>query len=430
MARPEQLSPWSPSRGPAARAEALSRWRAWLFCAGRGAGKTRSAAEAITEEAAELGEDARIALVGRTAADVRDVIVEGESGLLAVAPPEFTPKYEPSKRRLTWPNGAQASTYSSDSPDQLRGPQFHVAWCDELAAFENLRDVWTNLGLGLRLGDHPRLIATTTPRPVSLLRDLLRDPTVLVSRSSTWANAAHLPAVFLGDMRRRYAGTTIGRQEIEGEVLGELDGAMFTSGLIARMRVERAPELARVAVFVDPSVSTSDTADATGLLALGVDAAGVLYVLADRSGRLSPDAWARGAIALYWEAGAVDLVIEANQGAELLAIAVRNIDPRVNVRTQHVRGSKAERLVPAVALAEQGRLRIVGDMPELADEAVSWTPTASWSPGRLDALSLAVSELASRPEVPLPAPDEGALDCEPLLSLSAWPERIWDPWAR
>lgn len=405
-ARIDQLSPWSPGRDD--RDAALRAFATWVIVAGRGWGKTRCGAETTNEEA-RLDPNMRAALVGRTAADVRDVMIEGESGILAKSAPDFRPAYEPSKRRLTWPNGAQATAYSADEPSLLRGPQHTFAWADEVAAWP-YADAWDQLQFGLRLGAYPRCVVTTTPQPKKVIRDLVSDPRTFVTRGSTYDNAQNLSPDFLEKMRRRYEGTTLGRQELHAEILDEAPGALFTRALVDSMRVSAAPLLERVGVFVDPSVTSGEAADATGILAVGRDAAGILYVLRDASGQMTPGAWARRAVELYWSERAVDMTLEGNQGAELLTMAVANVDGRINARVRHVRGSKAERLQPAVALAEQGRLRIVGALQHLEEEATTWSPDAGWSPGRLDALSLAVSEMAGH-YVAIPAPDLGGLDC-------------------
>lgn len=408
-ARPEQLSPWSPARGRAARVDAVRLYDCWVFRAGRGAGKTRSAAQTVHEEAMELGDVGRIALVARTAADARDTMVElGDSSLLGCAPPDFRPFYEASKRRLTWPNGCVATVFNSSEPDQLRGPQHHLGWGDEVASWIDQR-TWEMMQLGMRLGPYPRTVVTTTPKVSSkLIKRLESDPRTFVTRGSTYDNAANLPAAFLDKVRAKYEGTSLGRQELHGEDIGEVGGAAYTRELIAKMRIDQHPRLRTVGVYVDPSVTAGEEADATGLLAVGIDYAGAVYVLADYSGAMGPARWVERACEAYWTHAATEMVLEGNQGAELLLMAVANQDSRCASRRVHVTGSKMERAQSGVALAEQGRLRLVGSMPELEDELCTWTPEASWSPGRLDALSLAVGELVEN-DLPLPAPMGTAL---------------------
>src|SRR6266851_562086 len=238
-------------------------WDTWLILSGRGWGKTRTGAEVVREWAREPG--LRLALVGRTSADVRDVIVEGGSGVLACSPRWERPEYEPSKRRLVWPNGTLATTYSADEPDLLRGPQHHHALCDELATWKYLDEAWSNLTFGLRVGQHPRKVITTTPRPLPLIRRLLKDSRCIVTRGSTYDNAANLAASALAEFRSKYEGTRIGRQELMGEVLEDVPGALWERAVIDKLRVRMAPELARVVVAIDPAVTSGEDSDETGI---------------------------------------------------------------------------------------------------------------------------------------------------------------------
>ncbi len=248
-ARPSQLPP-------------EGNWRVWLLLAGRGFGKTRSGAEFVRERV-NLGEAKRVALVAPTAADARDVMVEGESGLLAISPPNERPLYEPSKRRLTWPNGAVATLFSADEPERLRGPQFDLAWCDELAAWR-YPAAWDILAMGLRLGTHPRVVATTTPKPVPLIRALLKTPDCVVTRGSTRENADNLAPSFLGAILAHYEGTRLGRQELDAELIEDVPGALWTRDAIERTRVDAAPVLRRIVVAIDPAVSSKDDAEDPG----------------------------------------------------------------------------------------------------------------------------------------------------------------------
>src|SRR5229473_8702547 len=256
-------------------------WRVWLLLAGRGFGKTRTGAELVR---ARVGAHTarRIALVAPTEADARDVMVEGESGLLAIAPAADRPLYEPSKRRLTWPNGAVATTYSADEPERLRGPQHDFAWCDELAAWR-YSEAWDMLMFGLRLGSDPRAIVTTTPRPTKPIRALLADPKVVVSHGTTAENRANLAPAFLDQIVRRYQGTRLGRQELDAEILDDMPGGLWQRGIIEATRTSALPELSRVVVAIDPAVSASEAADETGIVAGWRDANGHGYVLADAS---------------------------------------------------------------------------------------------------------------------------------------------------
>src|ERR1700746_2963944 len=282
-ARPEQLPPGGS-------------WRVWLLMAGRGFGKTRCGAEWVRAEV-KAGRR-RIALVGPTAADARNVMVEGESGVLAISPDHERPLYEPSKRRLTWRNGAVATTFSADEPERLRGPQHDAAWCDELASWR-YPEAWDMLMLGLRLGADPRVVVTTTQRVTKLIRELIADPTVVVTRGTTYENSANLAPAFLGQIVRKYKGTWLGRQEIEAELLENAPGALWNRGIIEATRASGTPELSRVVVAIDPAVSATEGSDETGIIVAGKDHGGHGWILADASGRSQPLEWAKTAIAAY-----------------------------------------------------------------------------------------------------------------------------------
>jgi len=272
----------------------LGDWRTWLVLAGRGFGKTRTGAEWVRGQV-EAGRT-RIALVGPTAADVRDVMVEGESGVVAVGPPASRPRYEPSKRRITWPNGAIATTFSADEPERLRGPQHDAAWCDELASWR-YPDAWDMLMFGLRLGDDPRVVVTTTPKPTKIIRELIADPTTRLTRGSSYENRRNLAKAFFTQIVRKYEGTRIGRQELNAEVLDDVPGALWQRALLEELRWpagKRVPDLSRVVVAVDPAVTSGEEADETGLIVAGRDYEGRGYVLDDRSGRYAPIEWAPG----------------------------------------------------------------------------------------------------------------------------------------
>jgi len=287
IARPNQLPP------PA------DWWQIWLLLAGRGFGKTRTLAEWVCTQVAS-GLARRIALVAATAADARDVLVEGESGILSVAPPWFRPVYESSKRRLTWPNGAIATTYSAEEPERLRGPQHDAAVCDELGSWSR-PETWDMLQFGLRLGRNPRCLVATTPRPTKLIRDLLaregRD--VAVTRGSTYENRANLAPGFFNQIIRKYEGTRLGRQELNAELLEDTPGALWSHGVIDAARQAAAPNLARIVVAVDPAATSGEDADETGIVVVGRDHQGHGYVLADISGRYQPLEWAKIAITAY-----------------------------------------------------------------------------------------------------------------------------------
>lgn len=365
-------------------------WRIWLLLAGRGFGKTRTGAEWVRAEV-ESGRRGRIALVAPTAADGRDVMVEGESGILAISPPWFRPLYEPSKRRLTWPNGAIATVYSADEPDRLRGPQHDGAWADELAAWQ-YPEAWDMLMFGLRLGQDPRAVVTTTPKPVRLIKELLADKTVAVTRGSTYENAANLAPAFLRQIVAKYEGSRLGRQELYAEILEDVEGALWQRQRIDELRVARAPELLRVVVAVDPSASDDDTSDEAGIIVAGVSRDGHGYVLADLSGRLSPDGWARRAVHAYKEWLADRIVAEVNNGGDMVEHTIRTVDPGVPIKKLHASRGKFTRAEPVAALYEQGKVHHVGYFPALEDQMCTWTPGQP-SPDRMDAMVWALTEL-------------------------------------
>lgn len=382
-ARPEQLPP-------------PGTWNLWGVIAGRGFGKTRTGAEFVRAEI-EAGRASRVALVGATAPDVRDVMIEGESGILSVSSPWFRPQYQPSKRRLVWPNGAMAYAYSADEPDRLRGPQHDLAWGDELAAWR-YPDAYDQLMFGLRIGRFPRAIFTTTPKPIKLVRDLVADPTCVVTRGSTFENAANLAPAFLSKIVRKYEGTRLGRQELNAEILEDVEGALWTLSLIDKSRMTpetfaKAPA-GRTVIGVDPSVSSKETADEAGVVAV-MRGAGVcpcgksdcLYVLRDASGTMPPMAWAKAAVGLYAELLADRVVAEVNNGGDLVETQLRVVDPNVSYHAVHAAKAKRTRAEPVQALYEQGRVHHVGIFPQLEDELCTWVPNAGMpSPGRLDAL--------------------------------------------
>ena len=378
-------------------------WTIWLVLGGRGAGKTRAGAEWV--RGAVLGHPGigepragRIALVGETYAAVRDVMVEGPSGLLAVhRGRRDRPVWVPTLRRLAWPNGAVAHCFSSEDPDALRGPQFDAAWADELAKWRHPQETWDMLQFGLRLGANPREIVTTTPKPIPLLKNLLADPRTIVSRTTTRDNAENLAPRFLETVVGRYAGTRLGRQELEGEIVEEREDALWSRDRIEAARTDVAPDLARVVVAVDPPASSGERAACCGIVAAGIDGEGRGYVLADATvAQAKPAEWAAKAVATYrrWHADA--LVVEANQGGEMVAAVIREIDPAVPVVTVHATRGKYLRAEPVALLYEQGRVRHVGAFPELEDEMSDFGLaglTSGRSPDRLDALVWALTKL-------------------------------------
>ncbi|HXE88769.1 MAG TPA: terminase family protein [Hyphomicrobiaceae bacterium] len=364
-------------------------WRTWLILAGRGYGKTRTGAEWV-RGLAEAGTVARIALVGPTAADARDVMVEGESGLLAISPPHWRPTYEPSKRRLTWPNGVMATTYSADEPDRLRGPQHGAGWADEVGTWKHA-ETWDMLQFGMRLGTDPRQVVTTTPRPIKLLRDLIAQPSTVITRGATYENAENLAPAFLEQIVARYAGTRLGRQELQGELLDDLEGALWQRSRFDERKP--APDLQRVVVAVDPAATSGAASDETGIVVAGVGIDGLGYILADRSCRLSPDGWARRAIAAYDEFGADRVVVEVNNGGEMVSQTLQTIRPTLPITAVHASRGKQARAEPVAALYEQGRVWHTAPFDLLEDQLCGWTPASGQSPDRLDALVWALTDL-------------------------------------
>ena len=369
----------------------LGNWSMWLILAGRGFGKTRTGSEWIREQV-NLGNAEHIALVGPTAADVRDTMIEGESGILSVFPPAERPHYEPSKRRVTFHNGATATAYTADEPDRLRGPNHDLAWCDELAAWR-YPDAWDMLVLGLRIGYHPRALVTTTPRPTRIIRDLVARTDVHVTRGSTYENRGNLAPSFFQEIVARYEGTRLGRQELHAEILDDVDGALWNRDLIEAARVTSLPDMKRIVIAIDPAVSSKETSAETGIVACGVGEDGHGYVLEDRSTRGTPNQWASEAIASYHRLKADRIVAEANQGGDMIRHTLDTVERGVPIRLVHASRGKRVRAEPIAALYEQGRVHHVGMFADLEDQLCSWVPDLSPSPDRLDALVWALTEL-------------------------------------
>lgn len=376
-------------------------WRVWLVMAGRGYGKTRLGAEWV-RKVAEADPDARIALVGASLHEARSVMVEGESGLLSIGAPWKRPVFESSVRRVVWPNGAQAFLYSAGEPESLRGPQHSHAWCDEIAKWDNSSNramaMWDNLLMGLRLGEDPRLVATTTPRPVPLVTRIIGDgDDVVVTRGSTFDNARNLPARFVQAMQRNFGGTTLGRQELLGEMIEDLAGALWSRSLIESAREDAAPPCMRVVVGVDPPASAHG--DACGIVVCGIGDDRIARVLADCSvEQASPERWAR-AVANAARAWSADRVVaEANQGGEMVGAVLRAAEATLPLRLVHASRGKTARAEPVAALYEAGRVRHAGMFPKLEDELCGLMPGGEYqgpgqSPDRADACVWALTEL-------------------------------------
>lgn len=372
---------------------------------GRGAGKTRTGAEWVRGIA--LGDpdfahnaSRRIALIGETFSDARNVMVEGPAGILAIHARHERPTWSPSLRKLEWANGAVAHVFSAEDPDALRGPQFDAAWADELAKWKHVDETWDMLQFGLRLGVHPRQLVTTTPRPIPLIKRFLADPMVAVSRVKTSDNAENLAPAFLDTVVRRYAGTRLGRQELEGDIIEDRPDALWTRDIIEANRVSAAPPLMRIVVAVDPPASSSKRADACGIVAVGADESGTAYVLEDGTASgLNPPDWAAKAVALYRRLEADALVVETNQGGEMATGVIREVDPSVPVIAVRATRGKYLRAEPVSVLYAQNRVRHVGALPELEDELCDFGPgglTSGRSPDRMDALVWALTELMLR----------------------------------
>jgi phage terminase large subunit-like protein len=380
-ARPEQLAP-------------PGKWFVWLLRSGRGFGKTRTGAEWVIGRAKSGFR--RIALVGQTKADCRDTMIEvGESAILRISPPWFTPHYEPSKRRLTWPNGALAVVYSGDEPDQLRGPQHDSAWVDELAKFKYPQATWDNLMFGLRIGARPQAVVTTTPRPIPLIRRLMAAATTVDVQRSSYDNLANLAPTYVREVLEKYLGTRLGRQEIEGAILDDAPGALWKRANIEAQRVLQAPTLERVVVAVDPSATTEG--DAAGIVVAGTAREPVhrtqhLYVLEDATVQGSPLTWAKAAVTAYHVFRADRIVAETNNGGEMVEALIRQVDATVAYKAVHASRGKQVRAEPVAAIYEQGRGHHVGMFALLEDELCQWEPGGA-SPNRLDALVWAATEL-------------------------------------
>ena len=359
-----------------------------MYLAGRGWGKTRVGAEIIRQDAKSFG---RIALVGATAADVRDVMVEGESGILAISPPNERPTYEPSKRRLTWPNGAVATTYTAEEPDRLRGPQHERAWADEVAAWK-YPGAWDMLMFGLRLGRDPRAVATTTPKQTPHMRAIKAAPGTVIIRGRTYDNAANLAPSFLTAVTTRYAGTRLGRQELDGEDLDDNPNAMWQRARIDELRVTKHPDLVRVVVAVDPAASATEESAETGIIVAGLGTDGHGYILDDCTVHGSPNAWGRAAVTAYHKHRADRIVAEVNNGGDMVIFVLETVDANVPTAKVHASRGKATRAEPVAALYEQGRVHHVGSFPHLEDQLCTWEPGQT-SPDRLDALVWALTEL-------------------------------------
>lgn len=365
-----------------------------MFLAGRGAGKTRTAAEWLAWKAIS-NENTRWAIVAPTHADARDTCVEGESGILNILK-EFgvLKDYNRSISEIFLTNRSRIKLFSGEEPDRLRGPQFHGGWFDELAAFKR-PDAWDQYQFGARLGQHPQTIVTTTPRPTKLIKDLVDRKGVHVVRGSTFDNAKNLAPSALAELKLRYENTRLGRQELYGEILDTVEGALWTREMIERARVTDIPPLIRIVVAIDPAVTNNANSDETGIVAAGITSDNHYYVLSDKSLRASPDAWARQAVNLYHDLGADKIIAETNNGGDMVTLLIKQVDHSAPVKKVTATRGKQLRAEPISSLYEQGRVHHHGYFAELETQMCEWTPVSSESPDRLDALVWAITELNS-----------------------------------
>jgi phage terminase large subunit-like protein len=386
-------------------------WKTWVIMGGRGAGKTRAGSEWVRAQVegagpADPGKCKRVALVGETVDQVRDVMVLGESGIVACSPPDRKPEWFASKNQLLWPNGAMAQVFSAHEPEAMRGPQFDAAWADELGKWKKGGEAWDQLQFALRLGKNPQAVVTTTPRNVGVLKAILKNPSSVITHAPTEANRAYLAESFLAEVQARYGGTKFGRQELEGVLIEEADGALWTHQMLEAARVDEVPVVNRVVVAVDPPVTSMKSSDECGIIVVGADTRGEpkdwrAVVLEDASVKgATPEGWARAALAAMERHGADRLVAEVNQGGDLVERLVRMIDPLVPYRGVHATRSKMLRAEPVAALYERGRVKHLRGLGALEEQmgkmtAVGWQ--GAGSPDRLDALVWALTDLMLTP---------------------------------
>ena len=396
-------------------------WNTWFINAGRGFGKTRSGVEWVREQV-KCGVK-RIAAVASTNSDIERVMVKGESGFLSVCwkgdktyagKKMGFPEWSPTKRTLTWENGAQVQFFSAEEPERLRGPQFELAWCDETAAWNKDMDTWQMLQFCMRLGKHPRIMVTTTPKPTKLIRQILKDPKTVVTTGSTFDNSANLADTYLTAVKEQYEGTRLGRQELYAEVLEEAQGALWTTETLEAASIKHAdvPDLTRIVVALDPAVTSNAESDMTGIVVAGIDINGIAYVLGDYTDKLSPQGWASKAIELYHRYEADRIVAEVNQGGDLVKTTIHNIDDNVAYKAVRASRGKYARAEPVSALYERGLVKHVSNPPdganlnELETQYRTWEPLGRvGSPDRLDAAVWALTELClggySKPKLTL-----------------------------
>lgn len=377
-------------------------WFIWMLLSGRGFGKTRSGSEQVREWAEEGFSP--IALIGQSKADARDTMVElGESSILQISPPSFKPVYEPSKRRLVWPNGVVGVIYSGDEPDQLRGPQHAKAWVDELAKYRYPQQTWDNLMFGLRIGAKPQVVVTTTPRPIKIIKTIVADDQAVVTPGHTMDNVDNLAPTFLKFVTERYGGIRLGRQELAGELLDDNPDSLWERDALDKFRVVISPDLVRIVVGVDPEASSKEGSAETGIVAAGKDRQGQCYVLEDFSLRDKPDKWGSAAVTCFHKAQGDLMVGEKNNGGEMVEHVIRTVPEGKNLpfKLVHASRGKETRAEPIAAAYAQGRVHHVGCLPILEDQMCEWVPGVGDSPDRVDALVWALTELGIGQEVDL-----------------------------
>ena len=391
-ARPNQMEPTG------------NHWDIWVALAGRGWGKTRAGAEWVRHRIRKG--DKIVHCVAPTKGDVRKVMVEGDSGLLNVCwKGDKTyrgkhigyPEWSPTNNTMTWENGAKAVFFSAEDPERLRGPQAYSAWCDELCAWRNAQETWDMLQFGLRLGKHPQVFITTTPKTTKLLRTILGDEKTVTSTGSTYDNSANLASTFLDAVRKTYEGTRLGRQELYAEILDEASGALWSRSGLAQVEIEadKVPDLNRIVVSIDPAITSNKESDMTGIVVAGVDVNGIAYVLADHTGRYTPQQWAARAVSLFEEYQADRIVAERNQGGDMVRHTLQTECETVPIKLVHASRGKMARAEPVSALYEQNKVRHVKGLNDLEDQMVTWEPLGSiGSPDRLDALVWAITDLS------------------------------------
>ena len=382
-------------------------WTTWVILGGRGAGKTRAGSEWIRAQVegpkpGDPGICSRVALIGQTIDQAREVMIFGDSGIMRCTPPDRTPEWQASRKRLLWPNGAVAQVFSASDPESLRGPQFDCAWSDELAKWTKPQEAWDMLQFGLRLGDRPRQVVTTTPRANMTLKEIIEDAATVVTSAPTDANRMHLARSFLQTVARKYAGTSMGRQELDGEMLMDAEGALWTWATLEAARRPRSVEADRIVVAVDPPVTSGTSSDECGIIVAGAARQGPpqdwnALVIEDASVQgASPQVWAERAVAAFHRHKADRLVAEVNQGGEMVATIVKSIDPMIPFRAVRATRSKVVRAEPVAALYEQGRVSHGGSFPELEAQMAAMTGrgyAGKGSPDRVDALVWAITDL-------------------------------------